>query len=68
MADKPDSIGIATMDDAGTLHLLLRAEGPGGAVGDASFTFPPDHADYRTMVEHLGGMRPGEQKLVPPWK
>jgi hypothetical protein len=68
MADLPESIGTATMDDGGTLYLFLRAEDPGGAVGDAMFEFPPDHAKYSSMIEHLGGIQPGEEKLVPPWK
>lgn len=67
MAKSPDSIGIATMDDAGTLHLFLRAESPDGATGDAMFEFPRGHADYQDMIDHLGGIQPGEQKLVPPW-
>lgn len=67
MADPVESIGIATMDDEGTLHLLLRAEDPSGAVGDAVFEYPPGHEDYQDMIKHLGGIQRGEQKLVPPW-
>jgi hypothetical protein len=67
MAKSADSIGIATMDDAGTLHLFLRAESPEGDMGDAMFEFPRGHADYQSIIDHLGGMRPGEQKPVPPW-
>jgi hypothetical protein len=68
MAKKSDSIGVATMADDGTLHLLLRAEDPGGAVGDATFKYAPGDDHYQEMVDHLGGIRPGEQKPVPPWK
>lgn len=68
MAQANDSIGIATMDDDGVLHLLLRAEDPSGAVGDAAFEYAPGDEDYQEMINHLGGIQPGEQKLVPPWK
>lgn len=62
----PKSIGVATMLPDGTLVLDLRAEGP-GIVGDARFVYPPSHAEYAEWIAHLGGMKPGEEKLVPPW-
>jgi hypothetical protein len=68
MAELPESIGTATMDDEGTLYLFLRAEDPSGAVGDAMFEFPRDHEKYQKMIDHLGGIQPGEEKLVPPWR
>jgi hypothetical protein len=68
MAELVESIGTATMDDAGTLYLFLRAESPDGSVGDAMFQYPPGHANYQAFIDHVGGLRPGEQKLVPPWK
>jgi hypothetical protein len=65
-ASKP--IGSATMLQDGTLVLDLRAEGPGGILGDARLVYPPTHAQYADVLAHLGGMKPGEQKLVPPWE
>lgn len=64
--DRP--IGNATMRDDGTLVLDLVAEGPSGEHGLAQFVYPPDHPRYRQVLDHLGGMKPGEQKVVPPWK
>ncbi len=61
------SIGSAVMLPDGTIELFLRAEGPGGIRGDAKFTYPPTHPDYRKVLEHLGGLEPGRSKLVPPW-
>jgi hypothetical protein len=66
MQEKPKSIGQATMTPDGTIVLDLRAEAP-GAIGDARFTYPPSHKDYRSILAHLGGLRPGEEKPVPPW-
>ena len=61
------SIGQATMRDDGTIVLDLRAEGPGGAVGDARLVYPPSHKDYKMILDHLGGIRPGENKPVAPF-
>jgi hypothetical protein len=47
----------------GTLELDLR--GPGGA--EARIVYPPSHPKYKATLEHLGGMKPGETKSVPPW-
>jgi hypothetical protein len=66
-ADQRQSIGQATMEPDGTIVLRLRAEGPGGMRGDGLFRYPPDHPQYRSVLDHLGGMRPGENKPVPPW-
>ena len=62
-----DSIGVATMDPDGTIVLQLRAEGPDGVLGDALLRYPPSHKDYKDVLTHLGGMKPGESKPVPPW-
>ena len=62
------SIGEATMEQDGTIVLTLRAEGPGAARGDAQFRYPPSHPEYREILAHLGGLKPGERKPVPPWE
>jgi hypothetical protein len=66
-AHEPRSIGAATMRADGTIEMQLRAEGPGGIVGDALFVYPPDHPQYADMLAHVGGLQPGESKPVPPW-
>ncbi len=60
------SIGSATMTADGTLKLMLRAEG-GGAVGDALLVYPKGHKEYDNILRHLGGLKPGETKPVPPF-
>lgn len=68
MADERQSIGQATMLHDRTIVLVLRAEGPTTqAVGDAQLVYPPTHPQYRQIAEHLGELRPGETKPVPPW-
>lgn len=62
------SIGTATMLRDGTIVLDLRAaSGPSGPKGDARLTYPPGHPQYREILEHVGGLRPGETRNVPPW-
>ncbi len=63
----PASIGVATMTPDSTIIVDLRAEGSGGMVGHARFVYPPDHPRYQQTLKHLGGLRPGESKPVPPW-
>jgi hypothetical protein len=60
-------IGTASMAEDGTIHLDLRAEGEAGEHGMALFSYPPSHPEYQMVLRHLGGLKPGEEKLVPPW-
>ncbi len=66
-APLPASIGAARMLEDGTLVLDLRAEDATGRRGDARRVYPKDHPRYRAVLDHLGGMKPGETKPVPPW-
>lgn len=60
------SIGSAHMSADGTITLRLRGVGP-GIVGDATVTYAPNHKEYTAVLEHVGGLTPGEIKPVPPW-
>jgi hypothetical protein len=62
-----ESIGVATMDANRTITLRLRAEGPDGLVGEGFFVYPPSHAEYQSVLDHLGGLEPGQSKPVPPF-
>jgi hypothetical protein len=64
-ANRP--IGSATMMPDGTLVLDLVAEGPEGEIGIARILRDASHPRYAAWIEHLGGMKPGEEKIVPPW-
>jgi len=59
-------IGNATMAPDGTITLDLRAN-DNGMRGMARFVYPSSHPQYRMIFDHLGGICPGEQKLVPPF-
>ncbi len=61
------SIGVATMGPDGTIELRLRATGPGGMVGEGFLTYSPSDPQYAGVLRHLGGLKPGESKSVPPW-
>jgi hypothetical protein len=60
-------IGNAAMAEDGTITLYLRAESPGGIVGDGRLVYKKDDKGYAEVLEHLGGLQPGQSKPVPPW-
>ncbi len=65
---KGPPIGQATMKPDGTIVLDLRAELPeGGGHGHGRVEYPKGHREYADILEHLGGLQPGESKVVPPW-
>ncbi|MBF0105538.1 MAG: hypothetical protein HQM16_09465 [Deltaproteobacteria bacterium] len=66
-ATQAKAIGTARMETDGTIVLQLRAEGVAGALGDAIFRYPPSHPEYKKLLKHVGGLKPGEEKPVPPW-
>jgi hypothetical protein len=65
--NQPESIGVAWLEDDGTLVLQLRAEGQGHAVGDALIRYKPADEAYARTLKHIGSLNPGETKPVPPW-
>lgn len=65
--NKKGTIGAAWKEEDGTIVLQLRAESPGGGIGDALLRYPPAHRQYQEILQHLGGLEKGEKKPVPPW-
>jgi len=66
-----ESIGLARLESAdGRLHLWLRATPTEGELGDVYLGFDT-HPSYgkegRAILNHLGGLEPGEVKPVPPF-
>jgi hypothetical protein len=63
---KPNYIGQATMAADGTvdMHLYRTSD---GIPADGDFRYKVNHPDYQAILDHLGGMKPGETKLVPAW-
>ena len=60
------SIGVATMSKDGTITLKIRSLGPGPICED-EILYDPSDPHYKSVLTHLGGLRPGEVKPVPPW-
>lgn len=60
-------IGVAWMEEDGTIVLRLRAEGPDGLRGTGMLTYPKNHPQYAEIMAHVGPLEPGEHKPVAPW-
>jgi hypothetical protein len=63
----PASIGSATMSADRTVTLRLRAEERGGILGEGVLVYRPGSRYYKEVLDHIGGLKPGQTKLVPPW-
>ncbi len=61
-----DSVGRAKMSADGTITLQLRSLWP-DSVAESQIVFAPDDLQYEDIKHHLGGIKPGESKPVPPW-
>lgn len=84
LATAPGAIGSAEMDPNGTIRLHLRAPMRSTPHQSILPAVPPPTAEerlgygeieldrwdlhYRDMLRHLGGLRPGQVKPVPPWR
>jgi hypothetical protein len=66
-AKTSNSIGTATLEQDGTLVMQLRAEADGKTIGDSLLRYKPGDPNYQKMLQHVGGLKPGETKPVPPW-
>jgi hypothetical protein len=62
----PANVGVATMAADGTITLMLRSEDH-GRIAEAVLVKRPGDADYEQVKAHLGGLKPGESKAIPPW-
>ena len=60
------SIGVATMAADGTITMRIRSLPP-GPIAEGLFTYLPTDPKYEDIKKHLGGLLPGETKMVPPW-
>jgi hypothetical protein len=65
--EAPASVGSATMEKDRTLRLMLRTETADGMVGEMTMVVAPDDPRYAGYVAHLGGMKPGDAKPIPPF-
>ena len=63
----PNYVGVATMANDRTITLQLRSDSPDGSVAEGLFTYKPGDPGYDDVLRHIGGLKPGEEKPVPPW-
>ena len=63
---EPIYIGDATMAADGTITINLRRTADGMNVSGV-VKYPVNDPHYRDVLDHIGGMKPGETKLVPAW-
>src|SRR5690242_10261022 len=61
-----DSVGRAKMSADGTITLQLRSLWP-DPIAESELVFAPDDPQYEEIKLHLGGIKPGESKPVPPF-
>jgi|GEM_PF-2655177 len=66
-AKTPVYIGDATMDKDGTINLHMRRTAD-GIHTNGMFRYKPGTKDYDEVFCHIGGIRPGETKLVKPFE
>ncbi|UOD31628.1 hypothetical protein INH39_08070 [Massilia violaceinigra] len=66
MTPSPEPIGTARMLADRSIVLNLRAETE-GAAGHAQLSYPVGDPMYAKILEHVGGLTPGQEKSVPPF-
>jgi hypothetical protein len=65
-ASKQEPIGYARMAADGTIELDLRRTSD-GAMARSVRQLKPGDKNYDEVIHHVGGLKPGESKLVYPW-
>ena len=64
--DDIDSVGRAKMSSDGTITLQLRSLWP-NPIAETELVYAPDDPQYEEIKHHLGGIKAGESKPVPPF-
>ena len=54
------------MQADGTIVMNLVSLPP-GPIAHTTMTVKPTDKVYREILDHIGGLKPGETKSVPPW-
>ena len=65
-AKEPVIVGDAQMLDDGTIIINMRRTADGINISGV-VKYPIDDPHYKEVLDHIGGMHPGEVKLVPAW-
>ena len=61
------NVGYAEMTSDGVITLHLIGKTDSGIIAHAVETHRPSDPEYEEIIQHIGGMKPGEKKAVPPW-
>lgn len=65
--NQPESIGVCWMEEDGTIVLKLIASGPDGLIGHGTLSYGREHEQYQEILQHVGPLKPGQNKPVSPW-
>src|SRR5258705_10164224 len=65
-SDPAPSVGVATMLENGTILVGIRGPARDGPL-QAVLMVEPGDTNYQQIIEHVGGLKPGETKSIPPW-
>ena len=60
------SVGVARMLESGTILIGIRGPGVDGPL-QAVLMIEPGDTNYQQIIDHVGGLKPGETKSIPPW-
>src|ERR1700686_5170549 len=60
------SVGVAKMLENGTILIGIRGPAPDGPL-QAVLMVEPGDTNYQRIIDHVGGLKPGETKSIPPW-
>ncbi len=63
-------IGVATLEKEGALTVFLRAESINEdppITGHTQESYHPKDPEYEMYLRHLGGLKRGESKSIPPF-
>lgn len=63
----PENIGSATMLADGTIRLHLRSQSASGIIAETVVDYRFGDPMYAEVLRHLGGIKVGEEKAIPPW-
>jgi|GEM_PF-2097826 len=61
-----NSIGVARMQADGSIMIGVPGPGSSGRA-EAVLVLMPGDTQYQALVDHVGGLMPGETKPIPPW-
>lgn len=62
----PPNVGTITMFADKSIEMKLRSLPP-GPIAETLVRYKPTDARYKESIDHVGGLAPGETKMLPPW-